>query len=196
MLSLMWFSMYSSYYIIYGYETSLYSDFVPDQSLNGVVYAISVLFGALSGFSISIKSIQHNSIKNIKLLFLILPCLLGISCYIMGDYPNFLIILIFFSVFMMVYSFGNTLMQGQIRRTTERRLKKNVIKLDSDIKKRVVSVICVTNSAVGTILQSIITAVIFDVFHARIDSAFKYLGYFQILWTVMILVILFKFGYK
>jgi hypothetical protein len=45
--------MYSSYYIVYGYEPSLYAKYVADESENGSVYAISVLFGASAGYSLS-----------------------------------------------------------------------------------------------------------------------------------------------
>jgi hypothetical protein len=37
---------------------------------------------------------------------------LGITCFVMGDKPSYIIILIFFSLFMMFYSFGSALFQG------------------------------------------------------------------------------------
>jgi len=207
MSSLWWTLNYSVYVTIYGYEASLYAKYLGHtQNNNGSIFAAASLMGAAAASMLSSKLVERILSWSILSTFTALGLLMTAGTGLMGWYPqNEWMVALSFVFFIMSWSLGNTLFYGETRRAVDAavstpEVSEQILKLQASsddlqgsqasLKKSItlqlVSVIFMINAAIATLMQSVVTAILFTFMRLDIALVFRILAVVQLVLAVLV----------
>ncbi|CAL1134853.1 unnamed protein product [Cladocopium goreaui] len=189
--TLWWVLSYPAYQTIYGYESSLYADRFSDAAIdhNGSIFAVALLCGALSSATLSWHSVERRVRQTPTSVFVLLSCLLSGSMVAMGWFHSEWNLALSFTVFFILWSFANALFYGETRRSVDAGL--DALHLGEQERKSitasVVSTVFMLNSAVGTLVNGIISFVAFNCLDLSVERVFQAMAILQGSLTVLVI---------
>jgi len=212
MSSLWWMLNYSVYVTIYGYEASLYAEYCGhSRDYNGTIFAVALLMGAATSSMLSLKVVERVMSWSMLSTFTALGLLMTAATALMGLYPqNEWILGVSFAVFFMSWSLGNTLFYGETRRAvdaavlspevSEQILRRQVLissddtqgsqaALKKSITLQLISVVFIINSAIATLMQGVVTAILFTSMQLDIAVVFQSLAVVQGVSALLVFVL-------
>ncbi|CAJ1386979.1 unnamed protein product [Effrenium voratum] len=192
-LSTAWWTLsYPSYMTIFGYESSLYADqdFVHDN--NGAIFAVALLAGAGASLLLSWESVDLRAAA--RPLHSLLACslmLVAAMAAMSWQGSSEWVLASSFTVFFIFWSFANALFYGETRRACD----EGVQSLDCEeservaAAERVVSVAFMVNSALGTLLNGLVSFITFTCLGWRVEGVYQLLTLCQAALTLVVLLL-------
>mmetsp|Transcript_79573 Transcript_79573/g.233965 ORF Transcript_79573/g.233965 Transcript_79573/m.233965 type:complete len:459 (-) Transcript_79573:101-1477(-) len=201
-LSALWWALnYPVYMTVYGYESSVYSEYIKGPDHNGTIFAVGLLAGSACALLLSSKSIELAASRRLLPTLVTLGAVMAIATGLMGWAPDREWLLgLSFTVFFMAWSFANTLFYGETRRAVDGAalhpaLSSLVSFRDTGTRNmvsealgtRLVSTVFIVNSAAGTLVNGLLAAVLFTWLQLDVSLAFSQLAIGQALVAVVVL---------
>eukprot|EP00929_Paragymnodinium_shiwhaense_P095930 TRINITY_DN5725_c0_g2_i1.p1 TRINITY_DN5725_c0_g2~~TRINITY_DN5725_c0_g2_i1.p1 ORF type:complete len:496 (-),score=88.74 TRINITY_DN5725_c0_g2_i1:55-1542(-) len=200
--ALWWIISYSVYIIVYGYEASLYDEYLDkDDSVgdcNGTIFAVGLLAGACTAALLSSRRVSSVFSSSLALVacFVLLGFVLGLCAAVMGCAAKSLwAVAASFSGFFMAWGFANALFLGETRRVADSVVKHQIVEsqlhasggagsvadVRDSLASQFITLACVLFNAIANIAQSLLTAVFFTWQSTPIDTIFQYLSVLQLI---------------
>jgi len=187
--ALWWVPSYAIYQTVYGYESSVYEEYVQGADNNGTIFAVALLMGAVSALSLSWRRLEQCALHAPQLLFVFLGGVLAVVTAIMAAWPSVEWALAgSFIVFFMVWGFGNTFFLAETRRAVQLASLAACPEREA-LRQHLVSVVFVTVSAMANLVQGLLTAIVFTWEQYDIAEVFRIMAESQGIWMGILLVL-------